>query len=89
MKYKIEISDRPDKKYMAVFENGKKIHFGSRLYSQYKDQTPLKAYSHLDHNDTNRRAKYRARHEKIKTKDGRNAYQVKYSPSWFSYRFLW
>lgn len=89
MRYKIELSDRPAKKYMAVFDNGKKIYFGSSQYAQYRDSTPLKAYSHLDHNDSNRREKYRKRHEKIQLKDGRYAYQVKYTPAWFSYKFLW
>lgn len=89
MQYKIELSDRPGKKYMAVFPNGKKVHFGSSMYAQYHDSTPLKAYSHLDHNDEYRRQKYKARHSKIKTKDGRYAYKVFGTAAYFSWRFLW
>ena len=81
-------SVRKNKKYSAVLldtVNGKKkyVSFGSRipLYQHYKDSTPLKLYSHLDHNDKNRRRLYRLRHQKTATKI--------FSPSYFSYHFLW
>lgn len=89
MKYHIKVSDRPEKKYVAIFSNGKRVYFGAAQYAQYKDKTPLKKYSHMDHLDKNRRAMYRARHEKILTKSGKPAYRVLYSPSWFSYNYLW
>jgi len=48
---------------------------------QYKDTTGLGLYSNLDHNDEDRRESFRARF--------RESAKVKYSPSWFSYNFLW
>ena len=84
-------SPKTNKKYRAYYmKNGKLKHsdFGAIGYQQYKDSTGLGLYSHLDHLDKKRRDAYRARHSKIKLKDGRYAYKVKYSPSWLSYNFL-
>ena len=89
MKYRIEVSDRPEKKYVAIFSNGRRVYFGTAQYAQYKDKTPLKKYSHMDHLDKNRRTRYRARHEKILTKSGKPAFKIPYTPSWFSYKYLW
>jgi len=59
-------STRRNKKYMAdvVYNNKSYInqHFGDIRYSQYKDQTPLKLYSHLDHNDPIRKRLFHSRH---------------------------
>jgi hypothetical protein len=71
-----------------------KVDFGAlkdnkKGYQHYKDSTPLKLYSYLDHNDKDRRDRYRARHSKIKLKDGRFAYTVPFTASWFSWHFLW
>lgn len=80
------------KKYTAHVKKGskyKKVHFGNEGSQHYKDQTTLKLYSHLDHGDKERRDNYRARHSKIKLKDGSLAYKTKYTPSWFSWWFLW
>ena len=63
----IQKSTRKNKKYMVIID-GKKIHFGSSLYPQYKDRTPLKLYSHLDHNDKKRRMNYFKRHSGVSTK---------------------
>ncbi|KAL7692909.1 putative intramolecular chaperone auto-processing domain-containing protein [Plasmopara halstedii] len=41
----------------------RKVDFGARGYAQYRDQTPLKAFSHLDHNDEERRHRYYLRHK--------------------------
>jgi len=81
-------STRVNKKYMVLY-NGKKIHFGDKRYKHYKDNTPLKLYSHLDHKDPKRRANYRNRHKAIKLKDGSYAYKNKNSPSYWSYNYLW
>ena len=71
-------STRKDKKY-DVFKNGKKIaSFGGLGYQQYKDKIGL--YTELDHLDKNRRRLYYARH-------GTTA--KKYSPKYFSHRYLW
>lgn len=84
----IKKSTRQNKKYM-VKVNNKWIHFGALDYSHYRDTTPLKLYSHLDHNDPERRKRYRARHEKIYLKDGTPAYKNKNQPSYWSYNYLW
>lgn len=72
---KFEKSNRKDKKYVAILPDGKKVHFGSIHHEQYKDQTPLKLYSHLDHKDKHRRDLYYARH---------NVDYPKYSADYFS-----
>ena len=81
-------------KYTAHLPNNRgKVHFGHKQYQHYRDAVPKrlggKIWSHKDHNDSRRRKNYRKRHSAILTKSGKPAYQVKYSPSWFSYHFLW
>jgi hypothetical protein len=83
------ISTRKHKKYMIRTPEGKLIHFGDKRYQHYRDTTPLKAYSHLDHGDKKRRQSYRARHMAIVGSDGIPSYKVKYSPAWCSLRYLW
>ena len=54
------------KKYKAlVIWKGKQqwVHFGDIRYQQYKDRTPLRLYSDLDHGDQERRKKYLMRHK--------------------------
>lgn len=61
----------------------KTVTFGDSRYEQYKDSTPLKLYADQNHLDKKRRDNYRARH-------GARGYQeVKYSPAWFSWNYLW
>jgi hypothetical protein len=79
MDYEIKKSTRKYKKYMAVFKD-KTIHFGDNRYQQYKDQTKLKLYEHLDHLDKKRRELYYKRH-------GTEA--KLYSAKWFSHKYLW
>jgi hypothetical protein len=69
-----------NKKYEAVFPNGRVVKFGDTRFQQYKDKA-LGLYSHLDHNDKKRKDNYKARHHKDINK--------KYSPGWFSFNFLW
>jgi len=80
-------------KYVAVMKDGKKVRFGHQDYEQFKDSVPKSmgggVWSHKDHGDTKRRQNYRKRHAGVKTKSGKPAYRVKYSPSWFSYHYLW
>lgn len=81
MVYVIRKSTRKNKKYMAVFSDGRpSVHFGDSRYQQWRDSTPLKAFTHLDHRDEKRRAAYYARH-------GRSAEM--YSAKWFSHKYLW
>jgi len=86
-------STRKGKKYSVVSPNGTKIHFGAIKngipMDQFKDSTGLKLYSKYDHNDEKRRDNYRARHSKIKLKDGSYAYLDKEQPSYWSWHYLW
>ena len=86
---KFEKSTRPNKKYSVITPAGKKIHFGEASMEHYKDTTGLGIWSHKDHLDKERRKNYRARHEAIKTKDGKPAYKDKEQPAYYSYNFLW
>lgn len=80
-------------KYTAILKTGKRVNFGHRDYQQYKDSVPVSKgggkWKHKNHNDSVRRSSYRARHGGIITKSGKYAHQVKYSPAWFSYYYLW
>jgi hypothetical protein len=78
--YELRRSTRKHKKYMAVFRDRRRtIHFGDNRYEQFKDQTPLKLYSKLDHGDPRRRRAYYARHGTA----------TLHSAKWFSHRYLW
>lgn len=70
-------STRKNKKYMVKVDN-KTIHFGDSRYQQYFDKIGL--YSHLDHKDAERKRLYYARH---------GSATKKYSPKWFSHKYLW
>lgn len=83
---RFEKSKRKHKKYVAVLENTEtgrenRVHFGDNRFSQFRDETGLNIYSNKNHNDKERRRRYRLRHAKTAKK--------KYSPSWFSWHFLW
>ena len=81
------------KKYTAVLDDGRRVHFGDRRYQHYLDSVPKKMgggrCGSKDHRDIKRRKSYRARHKMVVAKSGRKAYRIKYSPSWFSYYYLW
>lgn len=80
-------------KYTAIMKDGKRVSFGHRDYQQYKDSVPVSMgggiWTAKNHLDLKRRSNYRQRHAKVLTKSGSPAYKVKYSPSWFSYHYLW
>lgn len=80
-------------KYTAIMPSGKRVNFGHRDYQHYRDRVPKnkggKLWSHLNHNDRDRMQNYRSRHRGVNTKSGTPAYKKKYSPSWFSYHYLW
>lgn len=64
---KFEPSNRQFKKYMVTFKyNGKpyKIHFGDIRYQHFKDSTGIGAFSHLNHNNLERKRRYYLRHGK-------------------------
>jgi len=81
------------KKYLAILPNNKKVYFGARGYEHYHDSVPVSLgggkWSHKNHNDKERRKNYRNRHKSIKNKEGKPSYLIRYTPSWFSYYFLW
>ena len=61
------------KKYTAIVKDIKtgslrKIHFGGDGYEQFKDSTPLKLYSNVNHGSVKRKRNYFSRHSGIKTK---------------------
>ena len=86
--YKIlgfEKSNAKNKKYTAYIQNIhtekiSKIHFGDNRYYHYNDKIGL--YKHLNHNDKQRRENYRNRHKVYYDKNY-------YSPSYFSWGYLW
>jgi len=65
------------KKYYVIY-NGRRINFGASGYSDY-----------TKHKDEDRRENYRARHQAIKTKDGKPAYLNKNQPAYWAYHLLW
>lgn len=74
-----------NKKYDALLKNiktgrNKKVPFGDIRYQHYKDSTPLKLYSDLDHNDIVRKNNYYKRHNKE---------YPKFSADYFSKKYLW
>lgn len=77
-----------DKKMYDAILIGKKtgkiirVGFGHPEYGNYTDKTGLNMYPHLIHNDKERRRLYRAR-AVVHLKKGF------YSPSYFSFYFLW
>lgn len=75
----IRKSTRTHKKYMST-HLGKTIHWGDNRYEQFRDSTPLKLYSHLDHGDLKRKRAYFARFGPTTDRS---------SPMWWSHRYLW
>ena len=81
-------SSRKNKKYQ-VYYNGKWIHFGDTRYEHYKDKTPLKLYSYLDHKDKKRRQDYLNRSMNIKDNQGNLTYNNKNSSNYYAIKYLW
>ena len=84
----IKQSTQKNTKYM-VLVNDKWIHFGDSRYEQFRDSTPLKLYSYLDHKDKERRRNYLQRAKGIKNKFGALTYLDKNSPNYWSIKYLW
>lgn len=65
--FNLRKSTRKNKKYMAdVILKGKlykNVHFGDARFAQYRDNTPLKLFSYLDHNDWDRKIRFYERHK--------------------------
>ena len=84
---RFEKAKAKNKKYSAIIRNKKtnklkKLNFGDNRYKHFFDKTGLKIYTHLNHNDKQRRKNYISRHS-VFIKKGF------YSPSYFSMNFLW
>jgi len=81
-----EASENKNKMYNAILlsNTGKliKIPFGEKRFENYQDKTTMNLYPHLIHGDKERRKRYQQRH-KVFLKKGY------YSPSYFSYYYLW
>jgi hypothetical protein len=71
------ISKVKGKRYYVIYKK-KKINFGSDVGKTF-----------IDHGDTKKRKNWKARHSKIRLKDGRLAYKVKESPAFWSRALLW
>ena len=91
-----EVPKNGFKKYTALVPIGgkvKRVHFGDRRYQHFKDSVPMDLgggkWSRLDNGDLKRRKNYRNRHGGMLCSDGTLCISRKYSPSWFSYNFLW
>lgn len=90
---KFKKSDKLNKKYIAVLENKKtgkfvNVYFGGirpngKPYPQYKDKA-LGIYKKYDHNDKERRDRYRKRHQKEEA-----SFKNYWSPGYFATTFLW
>jgi hypothetical protein len=76
--YPIYVSDKKLKKYYAMVGN-RKVYFGDSRYEQYYDK--MGHYSHLNHNNKERRKRYKQRHEKDRHNKG--------SAGWFADQILW
>ena len=70
-------STRKGKKYSVEYL-GKTIHFGAKGMSDF-----------TIHKDKKRRDRYRARHKKILTKEGRPAYLLAQHPAFWSWHLAW
>lgn len=85
-KYKATIPAKLWSKHRSATTVDRVVHFGDTRYQHYKDRIGL--FAKLDHNDAKRRKNYRTRHGAIMAKGGL-AIEVKFSPAYFSYYYLW
>ena len=90
---KFEKSKISGKKYTAYIQNRatkkiRKIHFGASDYEQYKDRTPLKLYSHKNHNNRKRMQNYLNRHSGTKKRGSAIALEKKKSQGYYNAKIL-
>ena len=79
LKMKVEVSKQKHKMYVAILDDGRKVHFGDKRYPHFKDRTLLKAFKHLDYGDEKRRKSFHARFK----------HSPKNSAGYFALKFLW
>ena len=70
-------SGRKNKKYVGTYK-GKDIHYGDSRYQDF-----------IDHQDLDRRHRYRQRASKITDKNGKLTYKDKSKANFWSYFTLW
>jgi hypothetical protein len=61
-----QLSPLKHKKYRVWIRDDDRlfrVDFGDSRYQQFRDRSPLKAFSNLDHNDPKRRERYYKRHK--------------------------
>jgi hypothetical protein len=78
MKVVVQKSTRPEKKWMAVFENGKTVHFGARGYQDY-----------TQHKDPERMRRYKLRHPSGKGKREQHGKSGIYTAGFWAMNLLW
>lgn len=71
------MSEAKDKRYYVIY-GGHKINFGSK-----------RGQAFIDHKDNKKRKAWRARHSKIKNKNGQAVIDLKTSPSYWAAQLLW
>lgn len=96
---KFEKSKLKGKKYKVTVKNKKTnkervLHFGGLGYEQYKDSTPLKLYSNVNHGTKKRRDNYFNRHSGIKNKKRATIKEINksnklYNAKILSHIYLW
>lgn len=92
-------SSRQFKKYVVILEHKltkktRKLHFGDTRYQQYRDSTPIKAYSSKDHKDIKRMRRYYLRHSGISKRlkaieKEKRISKFLYTPKILSHMYLW
>ena len=92
-RFEIGTNDHKYTAFVPIDGKIKRVSFGHKKYEQYKDSVPSNMgggkWSKKNHLDKKRRSTYRARAEGQMLKDGRRAIDVRYTPAWFSYHYLW
>jgi hypothetical protein len=90
---RFEVSKEGNSKYISFLHNGRRVRFGHKEYEQYRDSVPKAMgggkWSRKDHNDPKRRESFLSRAAGQKCADGKRCIDVKFSPAWFSYYYLW
>ena len=95
----IEKSQAKGKKYKATVKDPttgrtRTIQFGGLGYAQYKDRTPVGAFSKLDHGDRARMGRYFLRHSGTRNRERAIAKEkrlsgYRYTPKILSHEYLW
>ena len=80
-KDQLQISGAKGKRFVLITNDGKRVNFGLWPFTGQG--------SFLDHGDEKLKKAWKARHSKIKLKDGRFSYKVKNTPEYLAWNILW